>query len=169
MVTTVSMRKNLIKNNNDNQYENTFTNETSGQFLELPLIKHPINERERFLPLLSNRLKNIKNIFGARLLDYLTFSIAPIWLIFKIVRDVSKSVDIILSNVPGPKKSIYLGGHKVTQIIPVPALQYFNFLSLVFSYNGEFSTLVFSNNNRKVSSKIYVNVLEDEIDKLINN
>ena len=85
----------------------------------------------------------------------------------QMMNDVTKKVDIFISNIPGPKSEIYLAGNIVKEIIPIPTISYFNLLCLVASYNGQFFIEVFTKNKSEINAKVYSELVEEEIESLI--
>ncbi len=144
-------------------------NNLTSHSMEIPLIENLEKEKDIIKNTLSRYLKNPFYSFGKKFLnDYLVVSI-PEFLVEQAIADVGRPLDILISNVPGPRKEIFYGGSRVNTIMGTPNTGFFSNLLDVVSYNGEFSFTVMNDDKIKADMKVFIKMIEADLDELVSN
>jgi hypothetical protein len=106
-------------------------------------------------------------MYGSQKLQLL-LKYSPEFLGRYMVQQVSIGSDLVVSNVPGPKKETTFCGHRISKLFPfTPHLSMIGLSILGMTYSGKFQFSVYQDTGVKMDAKVLLNMIEAEIDQLI--
>lgn len=144
-------------------------NEANIIYLNLPLIK---DLSKNNLSLIQNRLKNT---FNNSFLNYSYLMWPKIlcnFISFRLINYFSmiyfSNVDLIISNIPGPKRELSYNGNTVKEIYTVISPGKGVPFITVMSYNDKFIVSLSIDTKLSIDSKDIINKIDYKIDQFIN-
>ena len=144
-------------------------NEANIIYLNLPLIK---DLSKNNLSLIQNRLKNT---FNNSFLNYSYLMWPKIlcnFISFRLINYFSmiyfSNVDLIISNIPGPKRELSYNGNTVKEIYTVVSPGKGVPFIIVMSYNDKFIVSLSIDTKLSIDSKDIINKIDYKIDQFIN-
>ena len=135
--------------------------------LVIPVIDNIIEEKEKVKKALDYITKNILISYGYSLQQNISVSLVPEFLLEKAIQDVSKPVDMIISNVPGPRKALYYADSRINSILVTPQQGFFNNMMVILSYNEEFTISSVTNDLVGANLAEFIKMIVNEINDLI--
>ena len=136
-------------------------------FVNVDFIDNIVQEAESF------SLKIGKTTRNKDMSRFMSWMVSYINLLFprSFSKEISKigchTVDFILSNVPGPKESIYFDGCKVTSCESFPPLGYNKAFCTLFTYNGKLYLQMTFDKTLNIDEEELISCIEKEINDLI--
>jgi len=157
-----------------------FTFRSVPQTLKHHVINNDISSLSFCLPLIDNikddssKIKQtldlyVKDIFLAKgsILQVDLGSLVPEAYLKNAAEEYGRPIDMVISNVPGPRSLLLYSGAKVLSIMPTPNTGFFNTFLATITYNGEFCFSLGSDSNVKLNVDEYMQMLEHEVDNLL--
>jgi len=141
-------------------------NYVSGLPFNLKLIDNPIKE----IKVIQKGIN--KNLFEAIALQKMLGLIkllTPTFLLTDFMLKNMDNFDLMISNVPGPKKELYFSGIKATELVIIPTANTVNFMIAVYSYNGKIQFTAITDTATQINPKAFVNLMENEIEDILSN
>ena len=152
-----------------NLSEVQLNNQALGTAFKLPIISNIYSGKESIQKVLKSSIKNIGFITAPSLFSKVFAQFAPMDLIHWIQDIMLNSVDLLLSNVPGPIKPLYLAGCKLELVAPFASNSRTKAFVSVMSYNNQFRFIFTVDQESGVDHKNFVDIVEKEIDDIIKN
>ena len=131
------------------------------------MMKDLVKEKDILTKILKSSIKNLGFITAPGLLASINALYAPSSLIHWIQDQMLDSVDLLLSNVPGPTKPLYLANSKLEYMIPIASNSRAKAFIPLTSYNNRFRFIFSVDKESEVDHKRIVNMVEEEIEALI--
>jgi len=133
----------------------------------IPLITDVKKEYAKVKTVLDKYLRNPFLAYGAHLLLNLLSGLIPDSYTNAANMNYAKPIDLIVSNVPGPKSQLIYSGTKVTSLMPTPNQLFFNNFLAIITYNDEFCFTFSTDSNKNVNANDFVELLEKELDSFL--
>ena len=138
------------------------------QYIDLKLIDDPIKEGNKIKKVYNASVKNPFEAYGRYYSVDLLEKFISGKTLGKLGSETENLVDILISNVPGPKKEIYIAGSKVTDFFLIPTPNTKPFFLAILTYGGRFQLSLGLDSALKISAKKFITLMEVEIENIIN-
>ena len=159
----ISFRPSMPKCLKDFVIDNLF----SSLFIQIPTIDNIEKDYKNVSNALAAVLKNPLEVYGTTL-NASMFHLFPEFLHTNLLENGANQIEILTSNVPGPKKALYYSGNKVLSIMVAPQQStFFNNLTFV-SYDGEISIAGVSDDLIPADMEVFIKMIEEDISNYLD-
>ncbi len=142
------------------------TNNSTGTIASIPLIDDVVTNCKTIS---TNLAKTLRNVYFARASKWVVdkmYHHLPFYLSRYIILDVYKSLDLTISNVPGPKEHLIYAGCKVLDLTPMFTTGFVHTFLGVISYGNSFKFIMAYDKTMKLDPCEFIKYVQTEMDAL---
>jgi len=143
-------------------------NDILGAITVLERINDPVKEITKISEETKKTVKNSSNIKAWTYLELFFNQFLPYFVQKGIAKNVAQSVDLAISNLPGPNGEILYCKSKVTEILPIMSIGFGKCMIIVGTYNNMLGLTVCVEKDINIDLKSLILALEEEIINAIN-
>jgi len=140
-------------------------NEATGISFELPLVNN-INDAKRLSKIVQPKIRNLGYITACEIMAHLFIEFLPTDLYHFLNNKFSQSVDIIVSNVPGPNSTLYYGNSKLIMIAPIATTANIRSFLPMITYNNTVRFVYSVDVDSGIDEKEFIKYLGEAIDSI---
>lgn len=144
-------------------------NDSTAVGCRLTLISDPKTEAKIIHNEFKSHVRNIPFITSTKYLTDIIMKFLPDYLSKLIIRTASSRIDFTISNVPGPRRSLFYAGGRVKELMAFTTPGFFSSFLGVFSYDGTFRCIATFDKALGIDADEFMNHIQKEIDLIREN
>ena len=142
-------------------------NDILGAIMEIKRIKDPLKEYDKISEETKKTIKNTSNIKSWTYLEFIFNQFVPYFLQKAIAINVGQTVDLAITNLPGPVNKISYCGCEVNEILPMMSNGFGLSSIIILTYNNTLRMTVCVEDTIKINSNALIKAINEEINSII--
>ena len=151
--------------------DNNLNNNAVGAHIKLPLIDHlDSNSIKMMQKLLYSQIVSQKFIIQAVVNSVNALnSIIPLQFTKMLMKQATKDLDLLFSNLPGPQEPIFINGCKVERIVPFASTGVQKCFITLYSYNGKINLISNFDEGQNIDPEEFKRCFNEVFEETLNN
>lgn len=142
-------------------------NQLNGIMCNLSIIDDIKSEAKSLSKKLQSSLRNTALNTTMYRLGHLVTEFSPLQQINKMARKITKNMDLIITNLPGPISPLFLNGCKISSMFAVPSTQNASGFIAIVSYNKEFKFVYSMTQDLNYNPQEIIDLIEKSLNELL--